>query len=166
MKPLIEGCVKKALLSYCKGTPAKIPWPHRVLHDAVRRIEELESEIAAAREELENTRRLFDGDYDINGWLDNRENEKRLKKVIEEQSAALSLIDYVCVEPNEMQLSGYDVHRNEDAVVDRVKNRMAELARAREALIFEWAKSAEGCWLGNVVNVRHEAAARYKREIE
>jgi len=52
MKPLIEGCVKKALLSYCKGTPAKIPWPHRVLHDAVRRIEELESELAAAKAEL------------------------------------------------------------------------------------------------------------------
>lgn len=41
----------------------------------------------------------------------------------------------------------------------------AELERAKEALIFEWAKSAEGCWLSDVVNVRHEAAARYEREI-
>jgi hypothetical protein len=65
MKPLIEGCVKKALLSYCKGTPAKIPWPHRVLHDAVRRIEELESEIAAAKAELTRAREAL-----IKRWAD------------------------------------------------------------------------------------------------
>jgi len=45
------------------------------------------------------------------------------------------------------------------------KRLKAELERAKEALIFEWAKSAEGCWLGDVVNVRHEAVERYKREV-
>lgn len=36
-------------------------------------------------------------------------------------SHALSRIDYLCGEPNDMQCSGYDVHQSEDAVVEHVE---------------------------------------------
>lgn len=41
-------------------------------------------------------------------------------------SAALSRIDYICGEPNEMEVSGYDVHCNEEAVVQAVATLKAE----------------------------------------
>jgi len=40
-----DGDIKERLLNACHGHPyAKIPWPHRLLHEARRRIEELENE--------------------------------------------------------------------------------------------------------------------------
>lgn len=37
--------IKQRLLSACNGHPhAKIPWPHRLLHEAVEYIEQLEAE--------------------------------------------------------------------------------------------------------------------------
>lgn len=38
----------------------------------------------------------------------------------EKLQAALSRISYLCGEPNDMQCSDYDVHMNEDAVVEQV----------------------------------------------
>ena len=49
-----------------------------------------------------------------------------------ELSSALSQIDYLCGEPNEMRVSGYDVHCEPLAVVERVKIKMAELAAEHE----------------------------------
>lgn len=46
-------------------------------------------------------------------------------------SAALSRISYACGEPNENECSDYDVHADEDAVVEQVRARVAEL-EARE----------------------------------
>lgn len=45
-----------------------------------------------------------------------------------EQSRVLSEIDYACGPPNEMQVSAYDVHCNEQAVLDAVKRKLAEQA--------------------------------------
>ena len=42
---------------------------------------------------------------------------------------ALSRISYTCELPNEMEVSAYDVHYNEDAVVEQVQRRLAQ-ARA------------------------------------
>lgn len=41
--------LKERLLGLCNGHPnATIPWPHRVIHDAVAYITDLESRLAAA----------------------------------------------------------------------------------------------------------------------
>ena len=45
-------------------------------------------------------------------------------------SGALSQIDYLCGEPNEMRVSGYDVHCAEDVVVDNVRKAL-EAVRKR-----------------------------------
>jgi hypothetical protein len=50
---------------------------------------------------------------------------------LEKLSAALSRIDYACGEPNDMQVSGYDVHCNEDAVVEQVEKMVKRLAAVR-----------------------------------
>ena len=46
--------------------------------------------------------------------------DKTMHTAIRKLSAALSRIDYLCGEPNDQQVSGYDVHCNEDEVVKRV----------------------------------------------
>jgi len=44
--------IKQRLLDACNGHPAaKIPWPHRLLHDAHNHIAELEAEVAALKRE-------------------------------------------------------------------------------------------------------------------
>jgi hypothetical protein len=52
----------------------------------------------------------------------------------QELSAAISRIDYELGEPNEMQVSGYDVHCNPEPVIVGARNVRRELAKAREAL--------------------------------
>lgn len=47
-------------------------------------------------------------------------------------SAALSQISYLCSEPNEMGVSPYDAHFDEEAVVDQVRHALKDLAPERE----------------------------------
>ena len=43
--------VVKRLLEACNGYPfAKIPWPHRILHEAVEEIQTLRAEIVRLKE--------------------------------------------------------------------------------------------------------------------
>ena len=41
-RPDVEG-IRQRLLDACVGKPAKVPWPHRLLHDAADYIEALEA---------------------------------------------------------------------------------------------------------------------------
>lgn len=43
----------KRLRENCAGQPATVPWPHRVLHEAADRIEQLEADKRALVEALE-----------------------------------------------------------------------------------------------------------------
>lgn len=48
--------------------------------------------------------------------------------------AALSRVSYACEEPNEMECSAYDVHADEDAVIEQVKRLKADAVVLRDAL--------------------------------
>jgi hypothetical protein len=48
-------------------------------------------------------------------------------------SSALSRISYTCAEPNEMHLSEYDIHCNEDMVVEQVLRLQAKCEALIEA---------------------------------
>lgn len=61
-----------------------------------------------------------------------RERNERLKKGCIELNLAIDRIDYACGEPNEMEVSDYAVHQNEEAVVERVKTMLAQLRAAQE----------------------------------
>ena len=50
---------------------------------------------------------------------------------LQEQSRALSAIDYAAGEPNDMRCSVYDTEYDEKAVVERVKDKLAESEAAR-----------------------------------
>lgn len=69
-----------------------------------------------------------------------RENE-RLRECLKSQSTVLSRIDYLCGEPNDMEVSGYDVHCNEDAVLVAAKKLRANLEAAEALLV---AKTRDG----------------------
>jgi len=56
-------------------------------------------------------------------------------------SAALSRIDYACGEPNEMRMSDYDLHCNEEAVVEHVQTRIATLEKANVKLREDYEKA-------------------------
>lgn len=49
---MTDGLVAR-LREACNGKPAKIEWPHRVLHDAANEIERLRAREAQLREALE-----------------------------------------------------------------------------------------------------------------
>lgn len=47
---MTTSTIPARLRAACRGHPAaQIPWPHRLLHEAADRIEELEAAIAAAK---------------------------------------------------------------------------------------------------------------------
>lgn len=60
-----------------------------------------------------------------------RQRIEKLKQGCIELSYALSRIDYICDKPNEMEVSSYDVHQNEDLVITAVERKLAELVQAR-----------------------------------
>lgn len=43
--------IKERLAAACVGKPAKIPWPHYLLHDAIAEIERLEQLVKQLRPE-------------------------------------------------------------------------------------------------------------------
>lgn len=45
--------IVKRLREACNGKPAKIPWPHRVLHEAADEIERLREIISIAMESID-----------------------------------------------------------------------------------------------------------------
>ena len=49
-------------------------------------------------------------------------------------SHSIDRIDYACGEPNEMEVSDYCIHQCDEAVVERVKAKMAEIQAMREAI--------------------------------
>jgi len=62
---------------------------------------------------------------------------------VQELSAAISRIDYELGEPNEMEVSGFDVHCNPEPVVAGARNLRRELAEAKEECS-RWRKSFAG----------------------
>jgi hypothetical protein len=91
--------------------------------DLVRRIEDgysrLERELTAARAERD-----------------------RMRHGATVYSAALGRIDYLCGEPNEMECSAYDVHKDETAVIKAVEKLKAE----RDALRVDAERIASLAW--------------------
>jgi hypothetical protein len=56
-----------------------------------------------------------------------REYAERCKQGCIKLSYAIDRIDYACGEPNEMEVSDYAIHQNEDRVVQRVKEKLEAL---------------------------------------
>ena len=61
-----------------------------------------------------------------------KEYAERCKQGCIKLSFAIGQIDYVCGEPNDMEVSDYCLHQNEEAVVERVKTKIAGLERERD----------------------------------
>jgi hypothetical protein len=85
----------------------------------------------------------------------------KLTKACEEYAAALSRIDYLCeMKPNNMQVSGYDVHCNEKAVVEAVERVVARVAELEADF-----KQARSRWQASMLKVEAERnEARRERD--
>lgn len=68
-------------------------------------------------------------------YADRVEREvERLRQACIAYIATISTIDYACGEPNEMRCSDFDVHGNEEAVVERVRTLVAVAAQRQERI--------------------------------
>ena len=61
------------------GNPARIPWPHRLLHDAAEEIERLRAALKKAYDEV-----------DLDAMDDNHELQRQLSKIASITRAALA----------------------------------------------------------------------------
>lgn len=79
--------LKERLLELCNGHPnATIPWPHRVIHDALAYITDLEARLAAAdKQRRESDEKPTNQRHEIN-WL--RHQQVVLKAALSENLAA------------------------------------------------------------------------------
>lgn len=75
-------------------------------------------------------------------------------------SHSIDRIDYLCGEPNEMGVSDYCVHQNDEAVVERVKAKLTELEAMREA-IKEATHHLQYIANANVASLSAKGAARH-----
>ena len=66
-----------------------------------------------------------------------------------ESGAAISRIDYLCGEPNEMEVSGFDMHCDQKVVIEHVRQRLAERAETIERWeAFEHQRRKSGVLIG------------------
>lgn len=75
--------IKERIKGHMAGKPAKIPWPHRVLHDAVCRIDELEAENKKLREALEFVADWCNDSKDDDTFYGFQETEDMCRKALE-----------------------------------------------------------------------------------
>ena len=73
-----------------------------------------------------------------------REKSNRLRNAVAILERALSRIDYLCGEPNEMNLSDYSLHCDEGLVVKNVESRLTRLRDDVEAFRTHWCETHGG----------------------
>jgi hypothetical protein len=81
---------------------------------------------------------------------------------LQAQSAALSKISYLCGPPNEMECGPYDVHCNEEAVIEEVREAVAH-SMAEHGGPVAWVNSLEHAQPHCVTDPKYCSALQYER---